>query len=72
MGRTIIALVHLGLFAGLVIYGFVLLAGGRINRGLTVLGLMGAYYALVIHKAVLAEIERKRRLRKENKTRSMK
>jgi hypothetical protein len=55
-----------------VIYGFVLLAGGRINRGLTVLGLMGAYYALVLHKAVLAEIERKRRLRKENKTRSMK
>ena len=70
MGRTIVALVHLGLFAGLVIYGFVLLAGP--TRGLTVLVLMGAYYALVLHKAVLVEIERKRRLRKENKTRSMK
>jgi len=64
MSRTIFALLHLGLFAGLVVYGIVLLARGDSNQGLTLLGIVGLYYALVLHKAVLAEIERKRRLKK--------
>jgi len=70
MSRTIVALLHLGLFAGLIGYGLVLLAQGETSRGLTVLVIIGLYYALVLHKAVLAEIERKRRLKKE--TRSVK
>jgi hypothetical protein len=70
MGRTIVALLHLGLFAGLIGYGLILLARGETSRGLTVLVIIGLYYALVLHKAVLAEIERKRRLKKE--TRSVK
>jgi len=70
MGRTIVALLHLGLFAGLIGYGLILLARGETSRGLMVLVIIGLYYALVLHKAVLAEIERKRRLKKE--TRSVK
>jgi hypothetical protein len=70
MGRTIVALLHLGLFAGLIGYGLVLLARGETSRGLTILGIMAVYYMLVLHKAVVAEIERKRRLKKE--TRSVK
>lgn len=70
MGRTIVALLHLGLFAGLIGYGLILLARGETSRGLTVLVIIGLYYALVLHKAVVAEIERKRRLKKE--TRSVK
>jgi hypothetical protein len=64
MGRTLFALLHLGLFAGLAVYGVVLLVQGQSNQGFTILGIMGLYYALVLHKAVLAEIERKRRLKK--------
>jgi len=72
MGRTLFALLHLGLFLGLVVYGVVLLAQGQSNRGFTILGIMGLYYALVLHKAVLAEIERKRRLKKYGDIKGMK
>jgi len=72
MGRTVFALVHLGLFAGLVVYGVVLLTRGETNRGFTILAIMGLYYALVLHKAVLAEIDRKRRLKKSDNPRSIK
>lgn len=68
MGGTIVALLHLGLFAGLIGYGLILCARGETSRGLTILGIMGVYYALVLHKAVLAEIERKRRLKKEKRS----
>ena len=72
MGRTLFALVHFGLVLGLVVYGVVLLVRGESNRGLTILGIVGLYYALVLHKAVLAEIERKRRLKKSDNPRSTK
>ena len=55
----------MGLFLGLVVYGIVFLVRGQSDRGFTILGIMGLYYALVLHKAVLAEIERKRRLKRE-------
>jgi hypothetical protein len=64
MGKTIFALFHLALILGLLAYGIVLLVQGQTNRGFTLLGILGLYYALVLHKAVLAEIERKRRLKK--------
>ncbi|MCX6566227.1 MAG: hypothetical protein NTW38_07360 [Candidatus Aminicenantes bacterium] len=72
MGRTIFAIVHFGLFIGLVVYGVVLLVRGETDKGLTILGIVGLYYALVLHKAVLAEIERKRRLKKSDNPRSTK
>ncbi len=72
MGRTIFALVHLGLFIGLAGYGVVLIARGEGNKGFTILGLIGLYYALVLHKAVLAEVDRKRRLKKSDNPRSRK
>jgi len=64
MGKTIFALFHLALIFGLLAYGIVLLVQGQTNRGFTLLGILGLYYALVLHKAVLAEIERKRRSKK--------
>lgn len=72
MGRTLFALFHLGLVCGLVVYGVVLLAQGHSNRGTTLLGIMGLYYVLVLHKAVLAEIERKRRLKKYGNVKGLK
>jgi hypothetical protein len=72
MGRTLFALLHLGLFAGLVIYGLVLLALGNNGRGFAILGIMGLYYALFLHKAVLEEIERKRRLKKYGDVKGLK
>jgi hypothetical protein len=68
MGGTIVALLHFGLFAGLIGYGVVLCVRGETNRGLLILGIMGVYYALVLHKAVTAEIERKRLLKKEKRS----
>jgi hypothetical protein len=67
MGRTIFALLHLGLFFGLIVYGIVFLVRGESSRGFTILGIMGLYYAFVLHKAVLAEIERRRRLKTTTK-----
>lgn len=64
MGRTIFALFHLALLLGLAAYALVLLIRGYTTRGFTMLGILGLYYAIVLHKAVLAEIERKRRLKK--------
>jgi len=63
MGRTIFALFHLALLLGLAAYGIVLLIRGFTSRGFTILGILGLYYALVLHKSVLAEIDRKRRLK---------
>ena len=67
MGGTIVALLHFGLFVGLIGYGIVLFARGKTTLGLVILGIMGVYYALALHKAVVAEIERKRRLKKEKR-----
>jgi len=66
MGRTLFAVFHLALLLGLLAYGLVLLFQGKTNRGITILAILGLYYAIVIHKAVLAEIERKRRLKKKS------
>ena len=66
MGRTLFAIFHMALLLGLLAYGLVLLFRGETSRGFTTLAILGLYYAIVIHKAVLAEIERKRRLKKKS------
>jgi hypothetical protein len=69
MGRTFFALFHLALLLGLLAYGLILLFQRETNRGFTILAVLGLYYALVLHKAVLTEIERKRRLKKNSDSR---
>lgn len=57
----IFAFVHLlGLVAAL-IYAVVSFSRGETSRGALLLGFLAVYYILVLHKAVLKEIQRKKR-----------
>jgi uncharacterized membrane protein len=60
LGNTIFAIVHLILLIAILIYAIVSLALGNARRSVVILGCLILYYALVLHKPVVKEIERRR------------
>ena len=69
LGDTIFAVVHLLLIIAVFVYGIVALVQGNVLRFIVVAAGMAVYYFLVLHKAVLKEIDRKRKLKAEARTR---
>ncbi|MBC7349024.1 MAG: hypothetical protein H5U05_03530 [Candidatus Aminicenantes bacterium] len=61
MWEWVFALVHLVLFLGLLSYSLASLLQGRWLSGLVLLAFMVAYYFIVLHQAVLKEINRKKK-----------
>lgn len=61
MFEWLFAFVHLALFLGLLAYSVLQLARGRWLAGLILLAFLTAYYFIVLHPAVLKEINRKRK-----------
>jgi uncharacterized membrane protein len=59
-GDTIFAIVHLLLLIAILVYAIVLLVLGNARRSVVILGCLVLYYALVLHKPVFKEIERRR------------
>ena len=63
MSDLLFAIVHLGLLLAVLGYAVYSLVIGRPGRFLLIIGLLGIYYLLVLHKAVVKEIRRKKGLR---------
>ena len=61
MNDTLFAILHLTALLGILVYAIVSLFGGNTTRGFLLLALLAVYYFLVLHKAVMKEIVRKRR-----------
>jgi hypothetical protein len=66
MFNWIFAFIHLIVLLGALGYAFYFLFQGDISKFIVVIGLITAYYLIVLHKAVKKEIERKRKLKKKN------
>ncbi len=62
----IFAFIHLFVLLGALGYAFYFLFQGNISKFIMGIGLITAYYLLVLHKAVKKEIERKRKAKKKN------
>lgn len=60
MSDTVFALLHLAILLGIVAYAVLSLFTGHAGRGGFLLALLAVYYLLVLHKAVLKEIARRR------------
>jgi hypothetical protein len=63
LSDTIFAVIHLILLAAILLYAILGLAQGKTSRSLVILVCLVIYYFLVLHKAVLKEIDRKRELK---------
>jgi hypothetical protein len=61
MSDTLFAIIHLSALLGIFGYGIWSLVAGNSNRGLILILLLIIYYFLVLHKAVLKEIARRRK-----------
>ena len=64
LSELIFSLVHLGFLLAILGYAVYSLVRGNPGRFILILGLLGVYYLLVLHKPVRKEILRKRELRK--------
>jgi len=60
LGDTIFAIVHLILLIAILIYAIVSLVLGNARRSVVLLACLILYYALVLHKPFVKEIERRR------------
>ncbi len=60
LGDTIFAVVHVLALMAVFIYGLIALVQGNTSRFAVVMAGLVLYYALVLHKAVVKEIRRKR------------
>lgn len=60
LGDTVFAIVHLVLIVALVVFAFVDLFQAHVVRFAVLMTALVLYYFLVLHKAVLNEIRRKR------------
>jgi hypothetical protein len=69
LGDTIFAVVHLLLIVAVFVYGVAALFRGNVLRFVVVATGLAVYYFLVLHKAVLKEIDRRRKLKAEARTR---
>ncbi|MCX8159614.1 MAG: hypothetical protein N3G18_01615 [Candidatus Saccharicenans sp.] len=67
MFEWLFALLHLGLYLGLLIYSILNLVKGRWLAGLALLVFLAAYYFIVLHPAVLKEISRRKKRPKNKK-----
>jgi Flp pilus assembly protein TadB len=63
LGDTIFAVFHLFLLITVVVYAVIGLVQGNTMRFAVMMAGLVLYYFLVLHKAVLKEIDRKRKLR---------
>jgi len=63
LGDTIFAFVHLALLIAIVIYTVVLFALGTWPRASVISACLVLYYFLVLHRPVIREIRRKRKLK---------
>jgi len=61
MFEWLFAFFHLALFLGLLSYALLNLVRGRWLSGLLLLAFLAAYYFIVLHSAVIKEINRKRK-----------
>ncbi len=57
----IFAFIHLFILIGALCYAFYYLFQGNVSKFIMGIGLITAYYLIVLHKAVKKEIERKRK-----------
>ncbi len=60
MSDTVFALLHLAVLLAVLAYALLSLFAGNTARGGLLLILLAVYYLLVLHKAVLREIARRR------------
>ncbi len=60
MSDTLFALIHLAVLLGILVYAVHSYLAGHASRGILILALLVVYYFLVLHKAVLKEIARRR------------
>ncbi|HEK84763.1 MAG: hypothetical protein ACPLZD_02275 [Candidatus Saccharicenans sp.] len=72
MFSWIFALVHLVLYLGLFFISILYLIEGQWWKGIIFLAFLVAYYFLVLHQAVLKEIRRKRKPKKNSRTKKPK
>jgi hypothetical protein len=63
MSDTLFALLHVAVLLGIVAYAVLSLFTGHSGRGGLLFLLLAIYYFLVLHKAVLKEIARRRERR---------
>jgi hypothetical protein len=61
MSDTLFAIIHLSALLVILGYGIWSLVAGNSTRGLILILLLVVYYFLVLHKAVLKEIARRRK-----------
>jgi Ca2+/Na+ antiporter len=57
----IFSFIHLLVLLGALGYAFYFLFQGNVSKFIIIIGLITAYYLIVLHKAVKKEIERKRK-----------
>jgi len=69
LGDTVFAIAHVLLIIAVFVYGVAALFRGNVLRFIVVTAGLVIYYFLVLHKAVLKEIDRKRRLKIEARPR---
>jgi hypothetical protein len=61
MADLLFAIFHLVALLAVVVYAFISLAHSNIPRFLIIMALLVVYYILILHKAVIQEIRRKRK-----------